>query len=80
MALVHNRLPAENEICSSAFDGVYEEMVRKLCNIRIEEFLSSQKQKFASQKGQASTAGQNLRDTLLAQHTNLQSRYKIDID
>ena len=61
---------------SSAIDHVYEEMVRKLSNIRIQEFLSTQKQKFACEKGQASTAGQNLRDTLLTQHTNLQSRIK----
>ena len=58
--------------------NVYDEMIRKLCNIRIEEFLSSQKQRIASGKGNASTIGQNLRDTLLTQHVNLQSHIKID--
>lgn len=58
-------------------DIVYGDMTRKLCNIRIQEFLSSQKQKKASEKGHASTSGQNLRDTLLSAHTNLQSHIKI---
>ena len=57
-----------------ALDSVYDEMLRKLCNTRIQEFLSTLKQKITSSKGQASTAGQNLRDHLLTQHTNLQSR------
>ena len=46
------------------------------CVTRIQEFLTSQKQTFATQKGRASTAGQNLRDTLLSQHTNLHSHTK----
>lgn len=59
---------------SSSMDIVYKDMTRKLCNIRIQEFLSSRKQRFASEKGQASTSGQNLCDTLLTLHTNLQSQ------
>ena len=61
---------------SSAKDNVYQEMVRKLCNTRIQEFLSSQKQRMASEKGHASTTGQNLRDALLTHHTNLHSHIK----
>ena len=52
----------------SAKDIVYKDMTRKLCNIRIQEYLSSQKQRFASEKGQA----------LLTLHTNLQSHIKME--
>ena len=41
-------------------------MTRKLCNIRLQEFISSQKQRFASAKGQA-TSGQNLRPSYTMQ-------------
>ena len=36
--LIKDILPAENSLCDTAIDNVYEEMVRKLCNIRIQEF------------------------------------------
>ena len=49
-------------------------MVRKLCNMRFEEFLSTTREKTAHKKGNASTKGQNLRDTLLTHHTHLQSK------
>ncbi len=75
--LVKDRfIPSQTELNDCAIENVYDEMVRKLCNIRIEEFLSSQKQKFAAQKGHASLTGQNLRDSLLAQHANLQCRFQ----
>ena len=51
-------------------------MVRKLSNIRIEEFISSTRQLMALEKGKASTAGQNLRDTLLTNHTQLRTKSK----
>ena len=76
MELLQERLPADSDVDDSAVDNVYNDMVRKLCNIRIQEFLTSQKQTFATQKGRASTAGQNLCDTLLSQHTNLHSHTK----
>ena len=69
-------IPAENDLDQLAIDNVYQDMVRKLCNIRVQEFLSAQQQKLASEKGHASMKGQNLRDTLLSQHTNLQSKIK----
>lgn len=41
---------------AGAIDTVYEEFVRKLCNIRIEEFMSTTRKKFASDKGNALNA------------------------
>ncbi len=66
--------PIGTDLERSAVKNVFDEMLRKLCNTRIQEFLSSLKQKMASNNGHASTSDQNLRDKLLAQHTNLQSR------
>ena len=62
---------------SQAIKNVFDEMVRKLSNMKIQEFLSSQKQKLASSKSHVSTTDQNLHDVLLTQHTNLQSCTKI---
>lgn len=55
-------------------EAVFDEMLRKLVNTRIQEYLSSLKQKMAANKGQASTEGQNLRDQLLTHHINTQIR------
>ena len=52
--------------------------VRKLSNIRIEEFIDSFKQTAAAHKGMASLAGQNLRDSLLSHHVNLKSKKSND--
>ena len=57
---------------------INKDLTRKLCNIGLQEFISSQKQRFASAKCQATTSGQNLRDTLLTMHINLQSRIKME--
>ena len=65
MDLIRERLPAVSDFDAAAIDSVYGDMVRKLCNTKIQEFLSTQKQTFAMQKGRASTAGQNLRDTII---------------
>ena len=67
-----------DDVVVAAFDNVYNEMVKKLCNTRLKEFLTSYSQKVPSNKEKASTAGHNLRDTLLAQHLQLQSQIKID--
>lgn len=40
---------------SAAQDTLYKEMISKLCNTRIQEFLSAQKQRYAAIKGCAST-------------------------
>ena len=57
--------------CEEAMASVYDEMSRKLCNTRIQEFLSATKQDLAAKKGLASTVDVNLRTTLLTQHTKL---------
>ena len=51
--------------------NIYNELSRKLCNTRIQEFLSATKQDSAAKKGLASTVDANLRTTLLANHTKL---------
>ena len=50
---------------------IYAELSRKLCNTRIQEFLSATKQDLAAKKGLASTVDVNLRTTLLTQHTKI---------
>ena len=54
-----------------AMMNIYEELSRKLCNTRIQEFVSATKQDLAAKKGLASTTDTNLRTTLLAHHTKL---------
>ena len=78
-SIMNEKVPLciSNELETLAANNVCDEMIRKLCNTRIQEFLSSLKQKIASSKGHASTTDQNLRDKLLTQHTNLQSRTQI---
>ena len=54
-------------------NSVYSELVCKLGHTRIQEFIDSYKQSTASKQGSATLKGQNLRDTLLSQHVNLQT-------
>ena len=61
-------LDADNE---QAMTSICEELSRKLCNMRIQEFISATKQDLAAKKGLASTTDTNLRTTLLAHHTKL---------
>ena len=65
---LRNKMSIETEIEKQAVDNVYGEMLQKLVNTRIEEFISSLKQKIALNRGQSSTGGQNLRDKLLTHH------------
>ena len=58
-------------ISQDAMETIYVELARKLCNIRIQEFLSATKQDLAAKKGLASTIDVNLRTTLLTQHTKV---------
>lgn len=51
-------------------------LVEKLCNTRLNEFLDAYRQTVATEKGKATLAGQNLRDTLLTQHINLKPQSK----
>ena len=55
-------------------DDVFEELTRKLCNARIQEFLSAMKQEFVAKRGMASTVDVNLRTSLLSDHTKLSSK------
>ena len=65
----------ENVTCFQVeLTSVYIELTRKLCNTRIEEFLSSHHQVHAAKQGNATTSGQNLRDCLLSQHVNLKTQ------
>lgn len=66
----------DDDIYSAAATVVFKEFVRKLGNIRIEEFMSTSRIRFAAKKGNASTKDQNLRDTLLTHHTKLESNIK----
>ncbi|XP_065907081.1 uncharacterized protein [Dysidea avara] len=61
-------LDAESE---DAITVIYDELTRKLCNTRIQEFLSSTKQNLAAKKGLASTVDVNLRTKLLTNHTQV---------
>ena len=53
--------------------SVYTEFTRKLYNTRLAEFVDCYRQTQAAEKGSATLSGQNLRDSLLSQHTNLKS-------
>ena len=64
--------------CQIAVDNVYEEFTRKLCNTRIQEFLSATKQEFTAKKGMASTVDVNLRTSLLSNHTKLSSQVEVN--
>ena len=55
-------------------NNIYEEFTRKLCNARIQEFISATEQEFAAKKGVASTVDTNIRTTLLSDHTKLSSK------
>ena len=55
--------------CEDAMTTVYDELTRKLCITRIQEFISATKQDLAAKKGFASTVDVNLRTILLTNHT-----------
>ena len=59
------------ELPSSAVSRVFETLVSKLCNTRIQEFIDSFKHAAARKQEAASISGQNLCDKLLTHHTNL---------
>ena len=52
--------------------NLYEEFTRKLCNTRIQEFLSATEQ--AAKKGMASTVDVNLHTSHFTNHTELSSK------
>ena len=73
-AALEQRLPNFSTISKIAVNKVYDVLVRKLCNTRIQEFISSTKQQIAAKKGLASTVDVNLRTTLLIHHTKLETK------
>ena len=72
-ALATRSLNVEATYSDEAIQNVYSTFTRKICNTRIQEFLSATKQHFATKKGLASTVDVNLRTTLLAYHAKLES-------
>lgn len=52
---LHQNIPGYDQLCEAAVDTVYTDIVRKLTNIRIQEFISSTCQVMAAKKGKAST-------------------------
>ena len=64
---------------TAAQNTLYKEIISKLCNIRIKEFILAQKQRYATVKDCASTAGKNLHYKLLSLHTNLQTHHEIEL-
>ena len=65
-----SKLPNMATIYSDeAISNVFNTFTRKLCNTRIQEFLSATKQHLATKKGLTSTVDVNLKAMLLAHHT-----------
>ena len=71
--LLTQKLKISHNDTQAELNSVYSELVRKLGHTRIQEFVDSYKQSTASKKGSATLKGQNLRDSLLSQHVNLQT-------
>lgn len=73
-AALASKLPNIDTFSEAAIENVLNTFARKICNTRIQEFLSATKQQFATKKGLASTVDVNLRTTLLAHHTKLETK------
>ena len=73
-AALAQQLPNFDTISKDAVKSVFDVLLRKLCNTRIQEFISTTKQQFAAKKGLASTVDVNLRTTLLVHHTKLETK------
>ena len=73
-ATLAQRLPNFNTISERAVNSVFDVLVRKLCNTRIQEFISSTKQQFVTKKGLASTVDVNWRTALLFHHKKLETK------
>jgi len=70
------KVPEFDDLSQVSINNVFSELVRKLSNTRINEFIDSFKQTTAASKGMATLAGQNLRDSLLSHHVNLKTHVK----
>ena len=58
--------------------NVFSVFIWKVCNTHIQEFLSATKQELATKKGLASFVDVNLRTTILAYHTKVESQLASD--
>ena len=58
----------------TTLEALFKELVKKLCHIRIQEYLDSFKHEGAAHKGKATLAGQDLCDSLLTHRINLKSK------
>ena len=71
---VVNKVFKFDDLPFATLDILFKELVKKLCHIRIQEYLDAFKHKGAAHKGKATLVGQNLRDSLLTHHINLKSK------
>ena len=78
-AALAQKLPNIDTFAEAAVMNVFSIFIRKVCNTRIQEFLSATKQELATKKGLASTIDLNLRTTLIAYHTKLESQSASDL-
>ena len=62
-------------LSTESVNNVFVELTRKVCNICIQEFISSTKQNIAANKGLATSIEQNLRASLLTHHTQLSTKH-----
>ena len=74
LVILASRLPNIETFSEDSLNNVFDVLTRKICNTRIQEFVSATKQEFAAKKGLASTVDVNLRTTLLAHHTKLETK------
>ena len=75
LQILTERFPNIHTFNEEAVNTVYNILVRKLCNTRIREVVSTVRQQMASKKGLASTTDVNLRPILLANHTKLETKF-----
>ena len=73
--LLAQKLPNIETFNEEVLESVFVEFTRKLCDTRIQEFISSTKQQLATKKGVASTVEVNLLNTLLTHHTQLGAKF-----
>ena len=71
---VVNKVFKFDDVPFATLDILFKELVKKLCHIRIQEYLDAFKHKGAAHKGKATLAGQNLRDSLLTHHIKVKSK------
>ena len=74
LVILASLLPNIETFSEDSLNNVFDVLTRKICNTRIQEFVSATKQEFSAKKGLASTVDVNLRTTLLAHHTKLETK------